>query len=231
VVDTTADKSAPDVISAQLRGETMGYALQSGITNLVANIFEPYINYYIQQRYARQYTSKPEAHGNYVQNLAGEMAGDLIGVGTLIAAEAMCPRALHSGMQTMREWVDPFYDSMARRVLAKEQAEPDFEQKVEKWKTFQERNLVRASIIAIAGVLGNVATQKIMGNPSPTKLIFLGKIASTSLTTALGLTSRFAFPSQMRSVDKWVGKRIAPLLQDKGMVGVSDAALPSPALT
>lgn len=203
-------KSAP--VTAQLRGETMAYALQSAVLNLGANFFEPYINYRVQKHY-----SAKDGAGNYTQNLAGEFAGDIIGASTLMLAEAVCPEQLHACTRTLRSWVDPLYTSVAHRVFAKEKDSPDYEQKVEKWKTFQERNLVRSAIIATAGIAGNVATQKlVIGNPSPTRLIFAGKLVSTALTTTLGLSARLAFPEQMKGIDKWVGKNIfTPMLKDK----------------
>jgi hypothetical protein len=195
----------------------MAYALQSGIYNLAANFFEPYINYRVQKHYSGSGAARPEAHGNYAQNLAGEFAGDIIGAASLMLAEAVCPEQLHACTKTMRGWVDPLYDTVARKVFAKEQGAPDYEQKVEQWKTFQERNLVRSTIMSGAGIAGNVITQKaVIGNPSPTGLIFKGKLASTTLTTALGLSVRLAFPDQMKNVDRWVGKNLfAPVFEDK----------------
>lgn len=219
-MDTKPDKenkeSAP--ITAQLRGETMAYAVQSAVYNLGANFFEPYVNYRVQKYYSQHNPSHPGA-GNYTQNLAGEFAGDIIGSSTLLLAEAICPEQLHSCMRTVRSWVDPLYTSVAHRVFAKEKDSPDYEQKIEKWKTFQERNLVRSAIIATAGIAGNVATQKlVIGNPSPTKLIFAGKLISTALSTSIGLGVRLAFPDQMKGMDKWMSKNIfAPMLKDKVM--------------
>lgn len=203
-------KSAP--VTAQLRGETMAYALQSAVHNLGANFFEPYINYRVQKSYSQK-------GGSYAQNLGGEFAGDIIGASTLMLLEAVCPEQLHSCTRTMRSWVDPLYTSVAHKVFAKEKDSPDYEQKIEKWKTFQERNLARSAIIATAGIAGNIATQKlVIGNPAPTKLIFVGKLISTALTTTLGLTARFTFPDQMKNADKWMAKNIfAPMLKDKGM--------------
>lgn len=213
--DMEADKKDKAAVPAQLRGETIAYAVQSGISNLAANFYEPYINYRIQRHYSGE---DKAGYGNYTQNLAGELAGDLTGSTALILAETLCPEQLHNCTRTMRSWVDPIYDRVARRVLANEKDTPDYEQKVEKWKTFQERNLVRSTIMATAGIAGNIATQKlIVGNPSPTKLIFLGKLASTALTTAIGLTVRFTFPDQMKSMDKWMGKHIGSVLEDKGV--------------
>lgn len=208
----TADSKKPVPVTSQLRGETMAYALQSAVHNLGANLFEPYINYRVQKSYSRK-------GGSYTQNLAGEFAGDIIGASTLMLAEAVCPEQLHACTRTMRSWVDPLYTSVAHKVFAKEKDSPDYDQKIEKWKTFQERNLARSAIIATAGIAGNIATQKlVIGNPAPTKIIFIGKLISTALTTTLGLSARFAFPEQMKSADKWMSKNIfAPMLKDKGM--------------
>lgn len=211
------DQQAPH-ISAQLRGETMAYALQSAIYNIGANFFEPYINYRIQKHYAKD--SLKGSAGSYTQNLAGEFAGDIIGASSLMLAEAICPEQLHACSRTFRGWIDPLYSSVAHRVFAAEKNTPDYEQEIEKWKVFQERNFVRSSIIATASLLGNVATQKLLiGNPSPTRYIFAGKLASTTLTTSLGLMTRFAFPSQTKALDNWIGKNVfSPILEDKGTV-------------
>lgn len=214
--DGPDDKNAP--ISAQLRGETMAYAVQSAFYNLGANIFEPYVNYRIQKYYAGRDPSNAGNYGNYTQNLAGELAGDLAGAGALMFAESFFPEQLHTVTRRLRSWVDPLYTSVAHKVLAKEAARPDYDQVVEKWKTYQERNLVRSAIIATAGIAGNLLTQKaIVGNPAPTKLIFAGKLVSTLLTTTLGLSVRMGFPEQTKAMDKWIGQRVfAPMLKDKG---------------
>jgi len=210
-------KTDKKTVSAKLRGETMAYAAQSAIYNLGANFFEPYINYRVQKRYSSHDASHPGVHGNYTQNLAGEFAGDIIGSSSLILAEALIPEQLHACTRKMRSWIDPLYTSVAHIAFAKEKSEPGYEQKIEKWKTFQERNLVRSAIIATVGIAGNLATQKMLiKNPSPTGLIFAGKLASTSLTTAIGLGVRLAFPHQMKGVDRWMSKKIfAPMMQDE----------------
>ena len=203
-------------LSAQLRGETIAYAAQSIVYNLGGNIFEPYINYRIQKRFSGPDAEHPGKYGNYLQNLAGEFAGDITGAGTLILAEMLVPHQLHFCTRKMRSWVDPLYTSVAHRVFAHEQNEPDYAKKIEEWKTFQERNLARSVIIATGSIAGNLATQKwLVNNPSPTKLIFAGKLASTALTTALGLTVRLAFPKQMKGVDSWMSTHFfAPLLKE-----------------
>lgn len=207
------DPQAKDqnVLPAQARGETVAYALQGGAMNLAANVFEPYIGYRIQKYGA----GKDAAHGNYTQNLAGEIAGDLTGAGTLILAEAICPKQLHACSEAFRRVVDPLYSRIAKVALAREEGKPDYAAKVEQWKDFQEKNLVRSTIMAAGGIIGNLVMQKmVMGNPSPTGLIFLGKLASATLTTSVGLTARFAFPGQMKKVDSWMGRQIAPMMSD-----------------
>lgn len=200
-------------ITSQLRGETIAYALQSGIANLAANFYEPYVNYRIQKHFSSPSTP---THGNYTQNLAGEFAGDIIGTGALITAEAFFPQQLHTGTRAIRSFIDPLYEYAAHTIFANQKDEPFYEQRIEDWKIFQERNFARSAFMGSAGILGNVAIQKYMlGNPSSTKLIFLGKLASTSLSTALGLTLRFAFPEHLNGIDKWMGKQIAPLMTDQ----------------
>jgi hypothetical protein len=199
-------------ISAELRGETMAYAVQHGIQSLLANFYEPYVNYLVQKQYAK---GTHAGHGNYAQNFAGEIAGDLTGAATLILAESLAPKQLHACTRTMRSWVDPLYESVAHRVLAEHAGEPDYAQQVQSWKTFQERNLVRSAIMMTTGIAGNIAMQKALGNPSPMKLIFAGKLASSALTTGLGLATRMLFPAQTKQLDSWMSKRIfAPLLGD-----------------
>ena len=210
----------PTLVSAQLRGETIGFALQNGVSHLAANFYEPYINYRIQKHVLGKQPGAALMHGNYTQNLVGEFAGDLAGSAALIAGEVLFPGQLHAGMRAARRLVDPLYTSVAHRVLADQRDAPDYKQQVEQWKTFQERNLVRSAIIMSVGVAGNLATQKLlMHNPSPTSLIFAGKLASSSITTMLGLATRLMFPAQLKRFDGWIGKRIAPLLDDKRIEG------------
>lgn len=208
----------PVKVTAQMRGETMAFAAQSALYNLGANFFEPYINYRVQKHFSGGDALHPKAYGNYTQNLAGEFAGDIIGASTLMLAEAICPEEYHRFARKARGLIDPLYTSVAHVVFAKERTAPDYDKKVEDWKTFQERNLVRSAVIATTGILGNVATQKlVIGNPSPTKLIFAGKLISTALTTTLGLTARLAFPEAMKGMDSWMGKTIfEPMMDNKG---------------
>lgn len=225
--DTGIDVAPADAtgVSAQLRGETMAYAAQSAVYNIVANFFEPYIGTQVQKRFSGADAAHPGKHGTYVQNMAGEFAGDLIGSSTLMLAEAVAPNQLHACTRTMRGWIDPFYTKIANHVFADEKDEPGCDEKIAKWKLFQERNLVRSSIIATAGIAGNVATQKLLiGNPSSTKLILAGKLASTAVTTGLGLGMRMAFPQPMNNMDKWMSKKVfAPMMDDK----TANAAPPS----
>lgn len=220
--NTAADKKD---IPAQLRAETIAYALQHGLLNLAANFVEPYINLQTQKYYSHKYAppakpgtppAKPLPHGDYTQNLAGEFAGDIIGMGTLITAEMLFPRQLHQCTKAIRSWLDPLYTTVAHKALAKEKGAPDYEKKVEEWKTFQERNMARTLIMMAAGIAGNVATQKLLiKNPSPASVIFKGKLLSTTITNAVGLATRLAYPKQMNHVDEWMGKNIfAPMLND-----------------
>jgi hypothetical protein len=211
------NKTHPDdkMVSAQLRGETMAYAFQSGMYNLAANFFEPYVGYRTQ-RYYSEHGGAPLAYGSYSQNLAGEFAGDVVGAATLVGAELIFPQQLHYFMRSARNWIDPLYSSAAHSVFASEKHSPDYEKKVEAWKLFQERNLVRSTIMATASIAGNIGTQKwIFGNPAPTSAVFKGKLLSTAITTAIGLSVRLAFPARMYAMDQWVGKTMfTPMLSD-----------------
>lgn len=212
-------------VSPQLRGETIAYAVQNGVYNLAANFFEPYVGYRVQKHYANPRT---HAYGSYSQNLAGEFAGDVSGSGTLIAAELLFPNQLHAFTRMARGWVDPFYTSVAHKVLARERNQPDYNEQVEQWKTFQERNLVRSLIMVPAAIAGNIGIQKAIGNPSPGSVILKGKLASAALTTALGLTIRFAFPDQTKQADSWLSRHVfSPMLQNgqAGAVSHTDKVL------
>lgn len=204
-------------VSAQLRAENIAYAVQNGVYNLAANFFEPYIGLRVQKFYSKTH---PGIHsGNYGQNLAGELAGDLIGSATLIAAEKMAPHQLHTCTRAIRRSVDPLYDKLAHKVLEKDpgSTEQEYQKKVEDWKVFQERNFARSMVMLTAGIAGNVATQKLlMGNPSPTSMIVTGKLISSSLTMALSLGSRIAFPHQAKATDRWIGKKLKHILEDDG---------------
>ncbi len=216
---TAADDIESDTqeVSAKLRGETMAYAAQSGLYNLAANFFEPYLNYRLQKYYSEHIPvgAAHHAHGTYAQNLAGEFAGDFLGATSLILAEALVPNQFHRFSRTIRSWIDPLYTSVAHAVFASQCNQPGYEEKIESWKLFQERNFVRSGVMLAASMVGNIATQKMLGNPSPASLIFEGKLASATLTTAMGLAIRFAFPMQMQGMDEWVGKHVfRPLMDD-----------------
>ena len=211
-----------NTVSAQVRGETLAYAMQSGAFSILANLYEPSINMLVQKRYAKKYNYNAptgQRYGSYGQNLAGELVGDLTGAGSLILAEAVAPEELHRFTRGARKFIDPLFESVAHIVFCDEAHLPGYENKVEQWKLFHERNLVRSGIIASTGMAGNLITQKLlMKNPSPSKVIFLGKALSTSITTALGLTMRFAFPDKMKGLDSWISKKyLAPKLQDKDL--------------
>jgi len=225
----TTEKEKTVTITAQDRGETMAYALQSGVYNLAANLYEPYISYRIQRHYAPPH-SKPTSYGNYTQNLAGEFAGDIIGAGTLMVAEAFIPEQLHTFTRSLRSKIDPLYSSVAKHVFSKQLNSPDYEQKVKEWKDFQERNLVRFMIMASASILGNDAVQKhLLNNPSPTGLVVAGKLASRALTMGVGLTARMAFPDHFDRTDEWIGKKLFAPMMDSKQIDLSDD--PPPAVT
>ena len=194
-------------VSNQLRGEAMAFAAQSAVYTLFANTFEPYISYRVQKHYAERDPKHLEKHGNYSQNLAGELIGDLTGAGTLIAAEALCPGPLHYCTKQFRMAIDPLYDTVARWVFKDKKNEPDYQKTVNDWKLYQERTLARSLIVSVGGIAGNVAAQKyLVGNPSPTKLILLGKAASTAVSTSIGLVARMAFSKQTKAIDQYMAK-------------------------
>lgn len=202
-------------VSAQLRGETIAYAVQHMVYNLGANFYEPYINHWRQKFYTSRH---PGQHfGSYKQNLGGELIGDVVGPGALIAAEIIAPTQLHGFMRGARRLVDPLYTTAAHWIFAKEKCEPGYEQKIEQWKTFQERNLVRETIITTTAIASNLASQKLLiKNPAPVSVIFTGKLLGASVTAALGLTTRLLFPERIKKMDQWLGKNIfAPMMEDK----------------
>jgi hypothetical protein len=198
-------------ISVSLRGETMAYALQHAIYNIAANVYEPIIGGWVQRKYS------PGHAGNYKQNFLGEIAGDITGAGALILAEAFASGPLHICTRTMRSWIDPFYTSVAHRVFADQKDNPNYDKLVNDWKIFQERNLVRSALMLGTGIAGNIITQKtLLKNPAPAKIILLGKAASATVTTALGLAIRFAAPDAMKKTDKWLSEKLfIPLLDDE----------------
>jgi hypothetical protein len=224
MTDKTDVPQDTSTVTAQVRGETVAYALQSGLFSLAANIYEPYVNLLVQKKYAKKYrydAPTGQRYGTYGQNLTGELVGDLTGAGSLILAEAIAPEELHRFTRGTRKLIDPLFTSVAHSVFNDEKGQPDYDKKVEQWKLFQERNFVRSGIIAGTGMAGNLITQKLlMRNPSPTGVIFAGKAISTAITTVLGLTARFTFPDQMKSMDSWISKRyLAPHLEDKELDG------------
>ncbi|MFO0388889.1 MAG: hypothetical protein ACK502_04115 [Alphaproteobacteria bacterium] len=220
--DVTGITQDTNTVSAQVRGETVAYAVQSGLFSLAANIYEPYISLLVQKKYANKYNFDAPAHqryGTYTQNFTGELVGDLAGASSLILAEAIAPEELHRFTRGARKMIDPLFTTVAHSVFADEKDTPDYQKHVDEWKTFQERNFVRSGIIASTGTLGNLLTQKLLlKNPSPAGVIFAGKAASTALTTAIGLASRFCFPDQMKSMDSWISKRyLVSHLEDKDL--------------
>lgn len=227
-VEATKGAVAPPIADAQLRGEIMAYAAQSALCSLGGNLVEPYINHRVQKRFGPEdaVTHKVK-FGSYGQNLAGEFAGDIAGAGTLMALEMLAPEMLHSNSRKLRKLVDPLYDSVAHRVFRSQEGSPDYQQKVDEWKTFQERNLVRSLIIATGGIAGNLAAQKLLiGNPAPTGLIFAGKLLSTSVTMGLGLCTRFAFPKQMDALDERLSKKyFEPMFRKEGALAPANEKL------
>lgn len=216
-------------VTAQLRGEVLAYAMQSAVCGLGTSFLEPYINHSVQKQYAKD-PSHHAKYGSYTQNLGGELIGDLAGAATLMTAELLFPEQLHSNSRKVRKCIDPLYDTVAHRVFASEKGAPDYDKKIEEWKTFQERNLVRSLIIATGSIVGNVASQKyLIGNPAPGKTIFAGKLFSTSLTTAMGLCVRMAFPKQMDALDERMSKKyFAPMLKGMHMDGAAEAVAQTP---
>lgn len=229
---TDAPQKDTTTVSAQLRGETVAYALQSGAFSILANIYEPSIGQLVQKKYYQKYAKDAPAHqryGTYVQNLTGELVGDLTGAGTLILAESVAPETLHRFTRAARKAIDPLFTTVAHNVFFDEKGTPGYETRMEEWKVFQERNFVRSGIIASTGMVGNLLAQKLLvHNPSPSSVIFLGKALSSGVTTALGLSMRFAFPDQMKSLDSWISKKyLAPKLDEKKLdeeVGMSHAS-------
>lgn len=209
------DKAPKKGVTAQLRGEAMAFGAQSLMFQLAGNLFEPYVNYEVQRYYATHDPKHLEKHGTYKQNLGAEIVGDVAGAGGLILAEVFMPGPVHYFTRNFRKAIDPIYDPVARWVFRNQKDDPDYKEKMETWKVFQERNLARSVIVAAGNIAGNVWAQKhLMGNPSPTKLIFLGKLASTSLVTGLGLVARAAFPEKTSAMDEWMSKKLfAPIVR------------------
>ena len=205
-------------VSNQLRGEAMAFAAQSAVYTLVANTFEPYISYRVQRHYAMRDPKHIEKHGNYSQNLAGELIGDLTGAATLVGLEALCPGPLHYCTRQFRQAIDPLYDSVARWVFKDKKNEPDYQKTVDEWKLYQERNLARSLVVSICGVACNIAAQKyLVGNPSPVKLILLGKAASTAVSTSIGLVARMVFSKQTQAIDRYMAKKIFTPIMNNGL--------------
>lgn len=210
------DKNNLIFVDPRQRGETMAFAAQNIIYNIGANFLEPYVNLRVQKYYSSHDASHAVKAGNYTQNLAGEFAGDLIGSGGLMLAEATAPIALHTCTRTMRGWIDPVCAQVADHAFAGQENDPNYQQEKESWKIAQERTLVRAGIVTAGTVAGNIFTQKmILQNPAPTKVIFIGKLLSSTLTTTLGLAARAMFPSHAQGLDRWMSKKIfTPMFEE-----------------
>ncbi len=203
-----------DVIPAELRSDTISYAIQSFVYNLGANTYEPIVSSYTQKKACDWFNFS--GYSNYRQNLGGEFAGDVIGTATLVAAETFAPNQLHSFTKTARKMVHPLYSSVANWLFSDQKNNPGYDEKIKQWTTYQERNLVRALITTSAAMVGNIATQKLLcTSKAPSGIIFLGRMVSKSLTTALGLTARFTFPKQAGAVDHWMSEHIfAKIMSD-----------------
>src|SRR5690606_30023783 len=93
--------------------------------------------------------------------------------------------------------------------------QPDYDIKINQWKTQQERNLVRASIMGVTNIAANLASQKtLFRNPAPTGVIFKGKLLSTALTTSVALAARVCFPGKTKEMDRWVSQRVCASMRD-----------------
>jgi hypothetical protein len=217
--NTTIDPGAANAqdhqVSAQQRGETMAYAAQNLFFNGIGNFIESAINHRIQCAVAGWDPKNPKPHGDYTQNTVGEFIGDGAGAVTLIALEAFCPEQYHDFSRKARSWVDPFYDKLARLTIKKDCPDNEYEAKVNEWKVFQERNLIRAGVVGTVGIAANIFSQKVLlNNKSPTSVIFAGKAVSTSLMLLTGLTARYAFPKQLQAIDEKIGTVLAPMIDD-----------------
>lgn len=203
-------------VAAQHRGDTMAFAVQQILYNIGGNFFEPYISSRVQRHYAEKHLHQFKA-GSYAQNLGGDFAGDIIGGSSLMIAELVAPIQLHTATRAMRHAIDPIYTTIANHVFSGRENEPGFAERKEAWKLAQERSLVRSAMMMTGGVIGNIATQKyIIKNPAPAKIIFLGKLASSAVTNAVGLVVRAVFPEQTQGLDKWMSKNwFTPLFEDK----------------
>lgn len=203
-------------VAPQHRGETMAFAVQQILYNIGGNFFEPYIGSNVQKYFAAKDPRHVKA-GTYRQNLAGDFAGDLIGGTSLMVAELVAPVQLHTLTRSMRHAIDPVYTTIANHVFAGKENEPDYAQHKEEWKLAQERSLVRSALMMTGGVIGNVTTQKlVIKNPAPAKIIFLGKLASSAVTNAIGLLVRTTFPDRTQGVDRWMSENwFTPLFEEK----------------
>jgi hypothetical protein len=203
-------------VSAQLRGDTVSYALQHMVSNLAANIYEPWIDSRVQKKYYDHFKNGTHGYGSYKQNFIGQIAGDVGGGAALITAELLIPNQLHTFTRAARKAIDPVYECFAHWALADQKQAPDYAEQVERWKTYQERSIVRSAVMMTAAMGTNIATQKAIGNPSPVKAIFGSRVVSMAVTTAITLVSRLLFPEQTRKFDKWVNNKVVqPLFADE----------------
>lgn len=205
---------ASSQITPELRSETMAFALQNGFFNLGANLFEPAVGRWVQQRYAKPTHAR---HGTYLQNLGGEVAGDISGTAALILSEALFPQQLHGVLRAGRALCDPLYEALAPYALKDDPASSGYAQAKEEWKTFQGRSLVRTLIMDTANIASNITVQKtLIKNPSPAGVILKGKLLSTALSASLLLGARFVAPNRTGKADEWIGEIIfEPMLSEE----------------
>lgn len=223
-----ANPDAPQSVSSQERGETMAYAAQNMLVNSVGNVIESGINFGVQKYFAQHDPAHKMQSGTMAQNLSGEFAGDFAGSIALVAAEALCPEQYHSFSRRVRSWIDPFYEKLARNLLKKDCPDDEYEKKVHDWKVFQERNVVRAGFIGVVGVGANLVAQKVLNNQAPLRVIALGKVISTGIMMAGGLSLRMALPKQMKALDEKMGEIVAPLMKDETSPELVDKPIEKP---
>lgn len=181
------------------------YAESQNLFDLGSRLFEPYVNHRVQQHFARQGHYKA---GTYMQNLAGEIAGDVVGIAALTSAERLFPKQMQRTTDYAEQLLDPIYDPLAEKLFEPCCDDKNYDQRVDEWKKDQQAELIHAGVAASASVTGNVfAQKKIFRNPAASSAIFKGKMASTSLTTLLGLSMGFALPGASSFVDTLVNEK------------------------
>lgn len=191
----------------QLRAENMAYAAQSVVFNLAGNLYEPVIQSWVQKRYAME-QGTPKQAGSWFQNVAGEFFGDVGGSTGLFLASSLVPDATQGFINSVGRMVHPVFHTVGHAVFKDQFNEPDFQAKVDKWTTFQERNFARSLIVMAGNISANIAAQKYaIRNPSPAHIIFKGKLASTGVTSALNMGLRLFAPQKMKDFDAKLGRK------------------------